>query len=226
MKVTAISDLHGELINIESCDLLLICGDISPLEIQKDYFAMSKWVFREFQEWIKNLPCKRVILTPGNHDYWFYKIVPDAVSTELFSKLTILKDSYIDIFDDTENKYIKIYGTPWCKFCGYWAFVKDNPQDLVPIYKHIPEDVDILITHDAPDLGKVGYTHMNNGGHIDYSNKALGDAVREKKPKYMFCGHVHSGDHELKNYDGINCANVSLLDEEYRVYYKPLTVTV
>ena len=67
---------------------------------------------------------------------------------------------------------------------------------------------------------------MNNGGYIDYSNKVLGDIVREKKPKYMFCGHVHSGDHELKNYDGINCANVSLLDEEYRVYYKPLTVTV
>lgn len=28
MKITAISDLHGNLINIEPCDILLICGNI------------------------------------------------------------------------------------------------------------------------------------------------------------------------------------------------------
>ena len=73
MKVTAISDLHGNLIDIEPCDLLLICGDISPLEIQRDYIQMTKWIFNEFQEWIMKIDCPTIILTPGNHDFWLEK---------------------------------------------------------------------------------------------------------------------------------------------------------
>ncbi|MBQ5449611.1 MAG: hypothetical protein IIT57_06185 [Treponema sp.] len=34
MKITAISDMHGYFPEIEQTDLLLICGDFSPLEIQ------------------------------------------------------------------------------------------------------------------------------------------------------------------------------------------------
>lgn len=63
MKVTAISDLHGNLIDIEPCDLLLICGDISPLDIQRDYIQMTKWIFNEFQEWIMKIDCPTIILT-------------------------------------------------------------------------------------------------------------------------------------------------------------------
>ena len=74
MKVTAISDLHGNLIDIEPCDLLLICGDISPLEIQRDYIQMTKWIFNEFQEWIMKIDCPTIILTPGNHDFWGFNI--------------------------------------------------------------------------------------------------------------------------------------------------------
>ena len=89
MKVTAISDLHGNLIDIEPCDLLLICGDISPLEIQRDYIQMTKWIFNEFQEWIMKINCPTIILTPGNHDFWFEKMITQS-NTYLFNKLTII----------------------------------------------------------------------------------------------------------------------------------------
>lgn len=99
MKVTAISDLHGNLIDIEPCDLLLICGDISPLEIQRDYIQMTKWIFNEFQEWIMKIDCPTIILTPGNHDFWFEKMINQS-NTYLFNKLIILIDG--------EEKYITV----------------------------------------------------------------------------------------------------------------------
>lgn len=75
MKITAVSDLHGNLIDIEECTVLLICGDISPLDIQKDYIQMTKWFFNDFYNWICNLPCEYIIFTPGNHDFWFEKFI-------------------------------------------------------------------------------------------------------------------------------------------------------
>lgn len=34
MKICATSDLHGNLPNIEPCELVLICGDIVSLQAQ------------------------------------------------------------------------------------------------------------------------------------------------------------------------------------------------
>ena len=104
MKVTAISDLHGNLIDIEPCDLLLICGDISPLEIQRDYIQMTKWIFNEFQEWIMKIDCPTIILTPGNHDFWFEKMINQS-NTYLFNKLIILIDGEEKVYNRTMGVY-------------------------------------------------------------------------------------------------------------------------
>lgn len=108
--MTAISDLHGNLIDIEPCDLLLICGDISPLEIQRDYIQMTKWIFNEFQEWIMKINCPTIILTPGNHDFWFEKMITQP-NTYLFNKLTILIDgeTYDYVFqEETEWTNVRV----------------------------------------------------------------------------------------------------------------------
>ena len=34
--ICGISDLHGNLPEITSCDIVVICGDIFPLDIQKN----------------------------------------------------------------------------------------------------------------------------------------------------------------------------------------------
>ena len=72
MKICAISDLHGFLIDyIEPCELVLICGDIVPLYMQRNKPQCEKWLKTVFADWIKSLPCKKVVFTAGNHDFVF-----------------------------------------------------------------------------------------------------------------------------------------------------------
>ena len=68
LRVAAISDLHGHFPEmIEPADILLIAGDISPLEIQFNKPKMKKWLLTEFAYWINSLPVDKVFLIPGNH---------------------------------------------------------------------------------------------------------------------------------------------------------------
>lgn len=228
MKITAVSDLHGNLIDIESCDILLIAGDISPLDIQKDHIQMTKWFFNDFYKWIMKLPCTEVFLVPGNHDFWFEKFIKDS-TMNLWDKLAILINGYRLFYDSENDKLYKIFGTPYCKDFGNWPFMPGNDK-LSELYDKIPEDIDILICHDSPLIGYVGNiiekadkTYPNG---IPAGNQYLAGTIFDKKPKYVLSGHIHSGDHELKDYDGIKCANVSILDESYNIAYKPLTFEI
>lgn len=93
-------------------------------------------------------------------------------------------------------------------------------------YSLIPDDIDILLTHDAPfgrnDVLLEGF--WRNGKHI--GNYELVDELDIKHPKYHFTGHLHSTDHNLVNYDGTMTACVSLLDEDYELNYEPLTIII
>ena len=64
--------------------------------------------------------------------------------------------------------------------------------------------------------------YWNNGDHI--GSKPLRDAVIEKKPKYMFHGHLHSTNHDEEVLNETKVYNVSLLDERYEPIYQPLVI--
>ena len=56
MKICAISDLHGDLIDIEPCDLVLVCGDSVPLNVQSSTNRTKKWYKEKFTKWADNIP--------------------------------------------------------------------------------------------------------------------------------------------------------------------------
>ena len=82
MKIVALSDLHGTLLHkLQPCDVVVICGDIVPLHMQKNYEASLAWLSGPFQSWALNLDCKKVIFIAGNHDFVFETLHNSEVHT-------------------------------------------------------------------------------------------------------------------------------------------------
>lgn len=68
MKICGISDIHGNLLeNIPKCDVLCIAGDVITLNAQRIFDASEYWWKNRFIPWVMQLPCKKVLVVPGNH---------------------------------------------------------------------------------------------------------------------------------------------------------------
>ena len=226
VKTFVTSDLHGNLpIITEEFDLLLLCGDVVPAH--DHYYSFQKeWVENEFVEWINGLPFKnpwsKVVMTPGNHDIVFERWGDETynhISHLTGGRLIILRNKEY-IFDylngDGKEKKLKIFGTPYCQIFGNWAFMRPN-ETLKRKFSEMPENVDVLISHSSPDIEEYGCIHYQpNKIYKNAGCPILANAIKEKKPKYVFCGHIHSGNHELQVIDGIAIANVSCVDESYK----------
>ena len=222
MKIVAISDLHGNLPTIEEVAIIYcIAGDIMPLNIQSNDRKCRKWLKEEFIPWANNLPCSHVVLIAGNHDFVFQRMEKEAIDT-IFegSKVIYLENSGVQL------EGLNIFGTPWCHQFGHWAFMADD-DTLTELFKEIPENVDILLTHDAPyGTSDILFQNIawNIGEHIGCV--PLRDAIIEKKPKIVLHGHLHSTNHKKEVLVESDVYNVSLLDENYDLIYDPLILDV
>ena len=224
IKVVAISDLHGYLPEIPECDLLCICGDLVPLNVQANSRKTRKWLTEEFKPWCESLPCHKVLFIAGNHDIYFENLD--------FMKAQFPKDDKVTYLFNEEYKYqskngkiYSIFGTPYCQIFGNWAFMLPS-KELEKAYSKIPENLDILMTHDAPFgisdilLQKEYYT----GEHI--GNKPLAKAILQKAPKIVCHGHLHSTSREFEELGYSKVVNCSIKDEHYNPLYEPLYLDI
>ena len=234
MKICSISDLHGNLIyypsdywkDLRECEILFICGDTLPLYIQMDINKSRKWLLNKFKSWAEELPVEKVYLIAGNHDWFFEK--RDAEAHELFpidNKITYLHNECVEHISIQDSKTYKIFGTPYCHQFGSWAFMHPE-EELQKLFNVIPENLDILITHDAPygtsDICFEGWSA--DGQHKGCP--ALRNAILEKKPKYNFHGHLHSSNHDEEILGETKVFNTSILNEEYKPTYYPLILRI
>lgn len=241
MKIIGISDIHGLLMDVKSFpkgDVLCIAGDISPLKAQRNMPQMLSWLQKRFMPWIESLPCEKVFLVAGNHDFVFehkdfFWAAIDSIQES--GKLIYLNDSYV-----TYNGK-QFYGSPWVVGPKGWAFY-DETQKLKMIDLSMPDDVDVAIFHQPLEYGgngrvlqvpswMIGSTFPTDfltdaNLHPSYGSTALDNIVEMKKPKLVLTGHVHSGNHELVSFEDSMIANVSILDEDYKQKYQPFEITL
>lgn len=232
MKILASSDFHGRLPEIkESFDLFLICGDICPVECHGKAFQFD-WLQNGFIEWVNKLPFKtpwsKVVMTWGNHDFFGENCSEEDMS--IIERLTnfrlkILRHTSYDfefpVSDGIDS--LKIFGTPYCGLFGRWAFMKDDIM-LDKLFSEIQEDIDILVSHDSPNVYGLGDITQGYWKKSGTGNRVLYDHILRVHPKLFVCGHFHSGNHELQNIDGIYMANVSYIDESYEPYWPVLSL--
>ena len=244
IKIIAFSDPHGNLpVITEEFDLLLICGDICPAHDHYNWYQ-REWLSTVFVKWVMSLPFKdnlsKVVFIGGNHDVYLmqepnpnrgdYSSIYTDILKPCGGRLVYLEDDeYIfeKVNEDGQVEKLKIYGTPWCKIFGNWAFMRSD-EKLAQYYDNIPEGLDILITHDAPDIQGCGKITLGCWAGENAGNKVLAKAIKKKEPRYVFWGHIHTGSHKMtkvyKKNTYIRC--VSILDEEYYPLFEPFSIEI
>lgn len=232
MKICCISDIHGNLIpypsdfwkGLDECEVLLICGDILPLSIQFNYQSSLEWLTNHFKPWATELPVKQVYFIAGNHDAVFER--DPIVAKMMFpksDKITYICHEEVEHISEQDGKVYKMFGTPYCHIFGNWPFMRSEGA-LEKYFEIIPENLDVLFTHDAPygvsDVCLEGWAA--DGKHKGCP--ALAEAVLNKRPARLLHGHLHSTAHEFEQLGETLVANCSILDESYEIRYYPLII--
>lgn len=234
MKVKVFSDSHGYLPKIiEEFDLLLIAGDITPA--LWGYYSKSvqwDWLLDEFKTWIDSLPYRtswsKVYIVPGNHDKVFENLSePERLELEMKlggrCKLLIHEEVvFAEVKENGDLQEYRIFGTPYCKMFGNWAFMRYD-SFLAERFSEIPNGLDFLVTHDPPTLNDMGKITQGRQKGKEAGNELLSKRILEVKPKFVFSGHIHSGNHNLEEVEGIKMANVAYVDENYEPVNNILT---
>lgn len=215
MLIRAAADLHGELPEVEPCDLLVLAGDLVPLEVQTPTAAALPWLDTGFREWLEAVPAEHVVGIAGNHDFWALEHDPPAGL-----RWTYLRDSEATVGG------LRIYGTPWTPTFGGWAFEATRSQRRA-VYCLIPEGLDLLISH-GPPYGCGDWTLVIPPGkgrgrepeHHGCSELLL--AIGRAKPRAVVFGHVHEQGGWRSQLGDTLLLNAAVLNERYMPARAPL----
>ena len=199
MKILHISDTHNkhhELGFMPEADVLVHSGDFT--------LGGSDMEALDFLEWFCDQPYKHKIFIAGNHD----DCMIDATLEGLPDNVHYLHNN------GTTIDGVSFYGVPML------AEYVDGEMKLMEHYDHIPNKVDVLITHRAP-LGILDSTDNN----IHYGSSLLLDRVTALKPKINLFGHTHDA-YGITDWNGMLFSNAGVTDWKYNIRYSPRIIVL
>lgn len=213
MKITFISDTHNNhkkvTNDLPGGDLIIHAGDISSMGFDYEIEDFCKW-YNDLDNYTYK------IFIGGNHDWGFQ--IRSELTREIVKKypnIIYLEDEEFILENGT-----KVYGSPWQPTFYNWAFnLPRNSQELEDVWKKIPNNTDILITHGPPYdiLDRVPYSGEQVG-----CEKLLA-RIHKVKPKLHVFGHIHPG-YGYQFNKGIHCINASVLNDRYQYSNKPINL--
>jgi Icc-related predicted phosphoesterase len=201
MRVVALSDIHGFLPHIPECDLLVISGDLCPLE-SHDIAFQARWLDTTFRAWLQTVPARHIVAVAGNHDFVFEQMpemVPDL-------DWHYLKDQAITIDG------LLLFGSPWQPWFHDWAFnapAQGGELFLAKKFVLAPEGCQLFICHGPPK----GHGDVNDRG-LTCGSQALTERLEQLQPALMVCGHIHEG-YGISEIGRTMVVNASYVDRHY-----------
>lgn len=211
-KIAAIADQHGVLPAIPECDILVVAGDICPVDAPHDPATQAHWLDTEFRQWLDRVPATHVVGIAGNHDFVF-----EAKAHPRDLRWTYLQDSGCEI------EGIAFWGYPWTPNLPRWAFSTETSSWGAQAHEQIPSGLDILITHGPPlnyldGVPMDSYSGRKRGQTEDLhvGSEALLGAILDKRPKLSLMGHIHEENGQRAYIEKCELVNVSILDGAYQ----------
>lgn len=218
MIIDCIADLHGYFPKLDGGDVLIVSGDLTARDTDKEHLDFIEWI--AYHQMKYDQKYKKVIYIAGNHDHFLYdKDRYGKINTPSHWNIEYLCNS------GTEFEGLKIWGTPHSLlFPGVnprcTAFM-GTEEELKEKYDLIPKDIDILISHTPP----YGILDKNiEGEHC--GSIELRNAMMRVKPKYLVCGHLHECGGKEIDLTMTRVINCSYVNEFYKAVNKSMRIII
>lgn len=220
MKIVIISDVHCKFNNlkIESCDILISCGDYS--------FHGRPEEVRKFHKWLDEQDAKYIISVQGNHEMGVERNfqLSKEIAEEVCPDIHFIDEGLVEI------EGLKIWCSAITPFFYNWAWNRFRGEEIKKHWDKIPLDIDVLVTH-GPPHGILDGVERFNGKTCLYELEHVGCEELYKKIqdlknlKVHAFGHIHCGNGSLKVGD-TNFINASICNEKYEPVNKPYIIVI
>ncbi|KAL2866704.1 Metallo-dependent phosphatase-like protein [Aspergillus lucknowensis] len=217
-RFVCVSDTHGYTpseagFRLPAGDVLIHAGDLTN--------QGSKSELRKTMGWIAAADYEVKIVVCGNHDITldeafyaenkarFHNKIPEdsqecmEVVTGASSSIVFLKhqSAFVRLSKSNgPNTVFKVFGSPYSQCDGNWAFLYESDR-AEEIWRQIPSDTDIVVTHMPPHF------HCDKISGTSMGCRALNHNLNRVRPLLAVCGHIH----ESRGYERVRWPTVPLL---------------